>query len=142
MSEWLELLRRQYNYRLGERFDWSEQNRSPVNACPLICHLPTLKDRPDFYSQKRDLVNSKVLFPEYKKVHSQVLQDCIKQVDKTVERWLKGDSNGRRSGRPRFKGLPCLHISDQGEASCHPKNMAKNRSSPLPKVTNPGGLWA
>jgi putative transposase len=104
MSEWLDLLRRQYNYRLGERFNWSEQNRSPVNACPLMCYLPILKDKPDFYSQKRDLVNSKVWFPEYKKIHSQVLQDCIKRVDKTFERWLQGDANGKRSGKPRFKG--------------------------------------
>lgn len=104
MGEWLDLLRRQYNYRLGERFNWYEQNRSPVNACPLICYLPVLKDRPDFYSQKRDLVNSKLLFPEYKKIHSQVLQDCVKRVDKTFERWLKGDSSGKRSGKPRFKG--------------------------------------
>lgn len=104
MSEWLELLRRQYNYRLGERFNWWEQNRCPVNACPLICHLPQLKDNPDFYSQKRDLVNSKVLFPEYKTVQSQVLQDCVERVLKTFERWMKGDAKGKRSGRPRFKG--------------------------------------
>jgi putative transposase len=105
MSEWLDLLRRQYNYRLGERFNWYEQNRSPVNACPLICHLPVLKDKPDFYSQKRDLVNSKVLFPEYKKIHSQVLQDCVERVKKTFERWMKGDCNGKKSGKPRFKGV-------------------------------------
>lgn len=104
MSEWLELLCRQYNYRLGERFNWWEQNRCPVNACPLICHLPQLKDNPDFYSQKRDLVNSKVLFPEYKSVQSQVLQDCIERVKKTFERWIKGDAKGKKSGRPRFKG--------------------------------------
>jgi putative transposase len=104
MSEWLNLLRRQYNYRLGERFNWYEQNRSPVNACPLICYLPVLKDKPDFYSQKRDLVNSKLLFPEYKKIHSQVLQDCVERVKKTFERWLAGDSKGKRSGKPRFKG--------------------------------------
>ncbi len=105
MSEWLDLLRRQYNYRLGERFNWYEQNRSPVNACPLICYLPILKDKPDFYSQKRDLVNSKLLFPEYKKIHSQVLQDCIERVKKTFERWMKGDCNGKKSGKPRFKGV-------------------------------------
>ncbi|WP_308410310.1 helix-turn-helix domain-containing protein [Fischerella thermalis] len=52
MGEWLELLRRQYNYRLCERFSWYEQNRCNVNACPLICHLPDLKDNPDFYSQR------------------------------------------------------------------------------------------
>ena len=53
---WLDLLRRQYNYRLGEQFNWYEQNRCDINACPLICHLPELKDNPDFYSQKRELL--------------------------------------------------------------------------------------
>ncbi|HEY9901837.1 MAG TPA: transposase, partial [Candidatus Sericytochromatia bacterium] len=60
---------------------------------------------PDFYSQKRDLVNSKALFPEYKAIHSQVLQDCVERVKKTFDRWLKGDCNGKKSGKPRFKGL-------------------------------------
>jgi len=105
MGEWLDLLRRQYNYRLGERFSWYERNRCDINACPLICHLPELRDNPDFYSQKRDLVNSKALFPEYGKIHSQVLQNCIERVKKTFDRWLKGDSNGKKSGKPRFKGV-------------------------------------
>jgi len=104
IDEWLELCRRQYNYRLAERFNWWEQNRCDVNACPLICNLPELKDRPDFYSQKRDLVNSKKLFPEYKELPSHTLQDVIARVEKTISRWLSGDSNGKRSGKPRFKG--------------------------------------
>jgi putative transposase len=101
---WMALCRRQYNYRLAERFNWWEQNRCDINACPLICHLPELKNRPDFYSQKRDLVNSKQLFSEYKDLPSHTLQDVIVRVEKTFDRWLKGDSNGRRSGKPRFKG--------------------------------------
>lgn len=105
VNSWLELLRRQYNYRLGERFDWWERNRCDVNVCPLICHLPDLKEQPDFYSQKRDLVNSKLLFPEYKEIHSQVLQDCVERVKKAFDRWIKGDCNGKRSGKPRFKGV-------------------------------------
>ncbi|MGG6281851.1 RNA-guided endonuclease InsQ/TnpB family protein [Leptolyngbya sp. AN03gr2] len=105
MGEWLELLRRQYNYRLGERFNWYEQNRCDINACPLICYLPELKENPDFYSQKRDLVNSKKLFPEYAEIYSQVLQDCVARVKKTFDRWLKGDCNGKKSGKPRFKGV-------------------------------------
>jgi putative transposase len=105
LGEWLELLRRQYNYRLGERFHWYEQNRCDVNSCSLICHLPELKDNPDFYSQKRDLVNSKALFLQYQAIHSQVLQDCVERVKKTFDRWLKGNCNGRKSGKPRFKGL-------------------------------------
>ncbi len=104
IDQWLELARRQYNYRLAERFNWYEQNRCDINACPLICHLPELKDRPDFYSQKRDLVNSKKLFPQYKELPSHTLQDVIARVEKTFDRWLRGDSNGHRSGKPRFKG--------------------------------------
>lgn len=105
MGEWLELLRRQYNYRLGERFNWYEQNRCDINTCPLICYLPELKENPNFYSQKRDLVNSKKLVPEYADIYSQVLQDCVARVKKTFDRWLKGDGNGKKSGKPRFKGV-------------------------------------
>jgi putative transposase len=105
MDQWLELLRKQYNYRLAEQLNWWEQNRCDVNACPLICHLPELKDKPDFYSQKRDLVNTKVQFREYQAIHSQVLQNCIEQVEKAFARWLKGDGNGKRLGKPRFKGV-------------------------------------
>jgi putative transposase len=104
MDQWLELLRKQYNYRLAERFSWWEQNRCDINACPLICHLPELKDRPDYYSQKRDLVSTKARFPEYQAVHAQVLQNCVERVHKAFDRWLKGDHNGKRAGRPRFKG--------------------------------------
>ncbi|MFS8911988.1 hypothetical protein NW841_12765 [Synechococcus sp. H60.3] len=59
MDGWLELLCRQYNYRLAERFNWWEQNRCDIHACSLVvCHLPKLKDQPTYYSQKRDLVNT------------------------------------------------------------------------------------
>ena len=104
IDNWLELARRQYNHRLAERFSWWEKNRCDVNACPLICHLPELKDRPDFYSQKRDLVYSKKKFPEYKDLPSHALQDVIARVEKAMSRWLSGDSNRKRSGKPRFKG--------------------------------------
>jgi putative transposase len=87
IDRWLELCRRQYNYRLAERFNWYEQNRCDINSCLLICHLPELKDRPDFYCQKRDLVNSKKLFPEYKELPSHTLQDVIARVEKAFEQW-------------------------------------------------------
>lgn len=109
IDNWLELCRRQYNYRLAERFNWWEQNRCDINACLLVCHLPELKDRPDFYSQKRDLVNSKKQLPEYKNLPSHALQDVIARVEKTFDRWLSGDSNGKRSGKPRFKGRGRYH---------------------------------
>jgi putative transposase len=104
MSRWLDMLRLQYNWMLAERFQWWEENRSSVNACPLVCHLPELKDQPDYYSQKRSLVPLKQDRSWYKDIHSQVLQDMVKRVKLAFDRYLRGDSNGNRSGKPRFKG--------------------------------------
>lgn len=85
----LEMLRCQYNYLLAQRFDWYEQNRCPIDRCPLICHLPELKEQPNYYNQKASLVQLKVDRPWYKDIHSQVLQEVPKKVELAFERWLK-----------------------------------------------------
>ncbi|GET42513.1 putative transposase IS605 family protein [Microseira wollei NIES-4236] len=53
IDRWLSMLWEQYNYLLADRFNWYEQNCCPVNACPLVCHLPELRENPDYYSQVR-----------------------------------------------------------------------------------------
>jgi putative transposase len=40
---------------------------------------------------------------DFSRVPSQTLQDVCKRVDLAFERFIKGDSNGNRSGKPRFK---------------------------------------
>ncbi|AOW98626.1 transposase [Moorena producens PAL-8-15-08-1] len=104
IERWLDMLRHQYNYLLAERFSWYEQNRCSINSCPLVCHLPELKNNPDYFSQQNSLPQLKKDRPWYKVVQSQVLQNCVKRVDLAFKRFLKGDSNGKRSGKPRFKG--------------------------------------
>jgi putative transposase len=103
LDRWLSMLGSQYNFLLADRFNWYEQNRSPVNACPLVCHLPELRDNPDYYSQKKTLPQLKKTHPWYGEIYSQVLQDVVKRVKITFDRFLKGDSSGKRSGKPRFK---------------------------------------
>jgi putative transposase len=103
IDRWLSMLCSQYNYLLADRFSWYEQNRSPINACPLVCHLPELRDNPDYYSQKKTLPQLKKTHLWYGEIYSQVLQDVVKRVKVTFDRFLKGDSNGKRSGKPRFK---------------------------------------
>ncbi|AOY82921.1 transposase [Moorena producens JHB] len=103
IDHWLSMLCAQYNYLLADRFSWYEQNRCSINACPLVCHLPELRDNPDYYSQKKTLPNLKKTRPWYKEMHSQVLQDAVKRVKLAFDRFIKGDSNGKRSGKPRFK---------------------------------------
>ncbi|MEH1767203.1 MAG: transposase [Nostoc sp.] len=100
----IEMLRYQYNYLLAQRFDWYEMNRCPRDRCSLICHLPELKEQPNYYNQKASLVQLKIDRPWYKDIHSQVLQEVPKKVEIAFDRWLKGDANGKKSGRPRFKG--------------------------------------
>ncbi|AOY81886.2 transposase [Moorena producens JHB] len=103
IDHWLSMLCAQYNYLLADRFSWYEQNRCSINACPLVCHLPELRNNPDYFSQKKTLPNLKKTRPWYKEIHSQVLQDAVKRVKLAFDRFIKGDSNGKRSGRPRFK---------------------------------------
>ncbi|MDY6781009.1 MAG: transposase [Cyanobacteriota bacterium] len=106
INKTLDLLRCQYNYQLAQRFDWYEQNRCSVDRCLInICHLPQLKENPNYYTQKASLKQLKIDRPWYKEIHSQVLQEVSKKVEKTFERWLKGDERGKKSGRPRFKGV-------------------------------------
>ena len=131
-QSWIELCRRQYNFRLGQRFNWYEQTRTPINACPLNVSIVAVNDiykniplekelskgkrKGEVKSlinqgyvdwatiQKNDLTSTKTLFSDYKILHSQVLQDVIKRVDFTFERFTKPNKNGNRSGKPKFKG--------------------------------------
>ncbi|WP_424099946.1 RNA-guided endonuclease InsQ/TnpB family protein [Moorena producens] len=103
IEKWLDMLRYQYNYLLADRFNWYGQNRCSINSCPLICHLPDLRNNPDYFSQKKTLPELKKNRPWYGEIHSQVLQDCVKRVDLAFKGFIKGDCNGNRSGKPRFK---------------------------------------
>jgi putative transposase len=112
LNTWLRVCRYWYNKQLGDRFDWWENNRSRIDACPLVCSLPELRDNPDFYSQKKQLpiIKEDLLkvgysgeLLDFTRVPSQTLQDVSKRVDLAFSRFLKGGSNGNRSGKPRFK---------------------------------------
>lgn len=109
-DEWLNLLRMQYNYRLSERFNWYESTPSPINSCSLLsCSIASILEQPDYYWQKRDFLNTKKLFPEYKDIHAQVLQDGIARVKKAFERSINTDPAGKGSGKCRFKGHGRYH---------------------------------
>lgn len=134
VDTWIELARRQYNFRLGERFRWFEATRTPVNACPLNASIVPIdeiyRNIPEskvltkgqkvgenyalinggFVNwptvQKDELKNTKMLFPEYEEMPSQMLQNIIERVNKAFDRFIHGDKNGKKSGKPKFKGKP------------------------------------
>ncbi|NMG11951.1 transposase, partial [Brasilonema sp. UFV-L1] len=112
LNRWLRVAQYWYNKQLGDRFDWWQNNRCNVDSCPLTCSLPVLRENPDFYSQKKQLpalkedlviVQHSGELLDLTSVPSQTLQDVSKRVDLAFKRFIRGDSNGKRSGRPRFK---------------------------------------
>ncbi|MFH7026391.1 MAG: RNA-guided endonuclease InsQ/TnpB family protein [Heteroscytonema crispum UTEX LB 1556] len=112
LNSWLRTVQYWYNKQLGDRFDWWQNNRCDVNSCPLTCSLPELRNNPDFYLQKKQLpvlkedlviVQHSGELLDFTSVPSQTLQDVSKRVDLAFKRFLQGDGNGKRSGKPRFK---------------------------------------
>jgi putative transposase len=114
LNDWLRITRYWYNRQLGDRFDWWEMNRTGVNACPLVSSIATLREKPNFYAQKKQLpVLKKDLVKvwhsgellDFSRVDASVLQDVSKRVDQAFERFIVGDGNGNKSGKPRFKSV-------------------------------------
>ena len=110
INRWLDMLRCQYNYLLADRFTWWKYNRCDLTIpqgeyCLRWCEIGNqqLRGNPDWHSQSASLPLLKKQRPWYKDIYSQVLQDCVKRVKLAFERYIKGDSKGNRSGRPRFK---------------------------------------
>jgi len=118
LNIWLRICRYWYNKMIGERFAWYEENNIRHNSClidrcPLTCSISAKIDSPNYYSQKRQIAvlnkspvavqhSGEIL--DFAKPHSSVMQNVCKRVDLAFTRFLKGDSSGNRSGRPKFKG--------------------------------------
>jgi putative transposase len=100
MLDWLEQCRRVYNYALAERKDWINSRKCLVNACSIRQEyvIPADAPYPDYYKQQNALTKAKEVIPELKAVHSQVLQDALKRLDKSFK-----FRQERGFGFPRFK---------------------------------------
>lgn len=104
LETWGELLRRHWNYALGERLDWLRRTRSQIDRCSLVCEpIGEIPDKPDYYTQASNLKQTKELFPDYKNIYVDCQQQNLMRLDKAWKRWLIPDKKGKRGGKPRFK---------------------------------------
>jgi putative transposase len=119
LNSWLRVCQYWYNWQIGDRFRWWERNRTNYvvpsgDFCQISCTLPPLelRDKPNFYSQKKllplkkkdlTIVKHSGELLDFSVVTSQTLQDVSKRVELAFNRYIKGDINGSRSGKPRFK---------------------------------------
>jgi putative transposase len=104
MEVWGELLRRHYNYALGQRLDWLRRTRCQLDQCSIVSEpIGGIPDKIDYYTQASELRQTKELFPEYKNIYADCQQQNLMRLDKSWKRWLIPDKTGKRGGRPRFK---------------------------------------
>jgi putative transposase len=87
LEQTLNLCRDLYNCALQERRDAYKLNRISLN----------------YYDQANQLKEIKQTNPEYRQIHSQVLQDVLKRLDKTLKAFFQRAKQGK-AGFPRFKG--------------------------------------
>ncbi len=84
----LNLCRELYNAALAERRDAWKLNRINITR----------------FDQDKQLPEIKQTNPEYKEIHSQVLQDVLKRLDKAFQSFFSRVKQGVKAGFPRFKG--------------------------------------
>lgn len=104
MDNWLELLRRHWNYALGQRLDWLHRTRCQIDRCSIISEpIGEIPKTVNYYTQQSALKETKKIFPEYKDIYAEVQQINIQRLEKAWWRWLTPDKTLKRAGRPRFK---------------------------------------
>lgn len=104
MEVWGELLRRHWNYALGQRLDWLRRTRCQIDRCSIVSEpIADIPEKVDYYTQASELRQTKELFPEYKSIYADCQQQNLMRLDKAWKKWLIPDKTGKRGGRPRFK---------------------------------------
>ena len=151
LNDWLRICQYWYNRQLGERFDWWEHNRSYTDRCPLVCYLPELKEKPEFYGQKKQLpiikqdlvsVGWSGELLDFSSVPSQTLQEVCKRVKLAFTKFIAGDKNGRRSGKPRFKNTARFRsmVFEGGKLHSYCRVLSKSTLTQKP-TSSVGGKW-
>jgi putative transposase len=83
-----------YNCALEQRKTWWERGQG-IGAT--------------YYQQATELPDLKAACPEYSEVHSQVLQDVLRRVEKTFQAFFRRVQHGQTPGYPRFRGQNRYH---------------------------------
>jgi putative transposase len=105
-----------YNAALEERITAYQKCGTSINYHMQAVSLPEVKE----------------VRPEYNDVHSQVLQDVLKRLDKAYQAFFRRVKIGDKAGFPRFQGR------NRFDSFCYPqyKTAPKDKHVYLPKIGN------
>src|SRR5262245_9586805 len=119
MEQQSDCVRKCYKYKLTPTLDQERALAAVVSRCWALYNV-ALEQRTTwwgrgqgigatYYQQAKELPDLKAACPEYGEVHSQVLQDVLRRVDKTYEAFFRRLANGETPGYPRFQGANRYH---------------------------------
>ncbi len=100
IEQTLDICRSVWNFALRQRKDWCNSRKSPVDACSIRSEYIISADKPfpNYHRQAKQLTEAKKVYPYLKLVHSQVLQQTLRTLDRAWD-----DMRARGFGTPRFK---------------------------------------
>ncbi len=100
IEQTLDVCRSVWNFALRQRKDWCNSRKSPINACSIHSEYIVLASEsfPNYHKQAKQLTEAKNQYPQLKTVHSQVLQQVLRTLDRAWD-----DMKARGFGFPRFK---------------------------------------
>ena len=100
IEQTLDVCRSVWNFALRQRKDWCASRKSPINACSISSEYIISPDQPfpNYHCQAKQLTEAKKTYPQLKSVHSQVLQQTLRTLDRAWD-----DMRPRGFGFPRFK---------------------------------------
>jgi putative transposase len=106
-------IRKAFKYRL---YPTKRQEHTLLFVLRRCRHLynSALEERKAYYQMRRkslgynqqadELAQIKEAFPAYQQIHSQVLQDVLRRLDKAFAAFFRRLKNGEKPGYPRFQG--------------------------------------
>lgn len=100
LEQTLRLCKDLYNASLQERKEAYKINRISIN----------------YHAQAAQLSDIKQTNPEYKNIHSQVLQNVLKRVEKSFDGFFRRIKAKQKAGFPRFKG------QNRYDSFCYPQS--------------------
>ncbi len=100
------MFRQVYTYKLRPNRQQREKLAATLELCRNLynCALEQRKmQRINLYEQKRQVVELKEAFPEYRAIHAHVVQNVIFRLDRSFQNFSRRVKNGEKPGFPRFK---------------------------------------
>jgi transposase len=84
--------------------DWCASRKSPINACSIQSEYIISADKPfpNYHKQAKQLTEAKKEYPQLKTVHSQVLQQTLRTLDRA---WDDMKANSADAGFGQFVNI-------------------------------------